>query len=129
MWPRRGGRCDLHAAGYKIDAETAAEADEEAVVHAADTRLEERKGPYGGPSHGFHVGVTRPRHGIAFTTFGSHESNVAVRYLQRLVGARGTDAVPDGRPAEEVAKIGARALREGGMLASADQVVTSARSA
>jgi hypothetical protein len=38
-------------------------------------------------------------------------------------------ALADGLLAEEVAKIVARALREGGMLASADQVVTSARSA
>jgi hypothetical protein len=38
-------------------------------------------------------------------------------------------ALADGLPADEVAKIVARALREGGMLASADQVVTAARSA
>ena len=36
-------------------------------------------------------------------------------------------ALADGLPAEEVAKIVARALRDGGMLASADQVVTAAR--
>jgi hypothetical protein len=38
-------------------------------------------------------------------------------------------ALADGLPADEVAKIVAHALREGGMLASADQVVTAARSA
>jgi hypothetical protein len=37
-------------------------------------------------------------------------------------------ALADGLPAEEIAKIVARALREGGMLASADEVVTAARS-
>jgi hypothetical protein len=38
-------------------------------------------------------------------------------------------ALADGLPADEVAKVVARALREGGMLASADEVVTAARSA
>jgi hypothetical protein len=33
-------------------------------------------------------------------------------------------ALADGLPAEEVAKIVARTLREGGMLATADQVIT-----
>jgi predicted methyltransferase len=37
-------------------------------------------------------------------------------------------ALADGLPADEVAKIVARALREGGMLASADHVVTAGRS-
>jgi hypothetical protein len=37
-------------------------------------------------------------------------------------------ALADGVSAEEVAKIVARALRESGMLASADQVITAARS-
>lgn len=39
------------------------------------------------------------------------------------------DAIAAGLPAEEIAKIVASALREGGMLASADQVVTAARAA
>jgi hypothetical protein len=38
-------------------------------------------------------------------------------------------ALADGLPADEVAKIVARALREGGMLASADDVITAGRSA
>jgi hypothetical protein len=38
-------------------------------------------------------------------------------------------ALTDGVSADEVAKIVARALREGGFLASADQVVTAGRSA
>lgn len=38
-------------------------------------------------------------------------------------------ALADGVSAEEVAKIVARALRDGGMLASADQVVNAGRSA
>jgi hypothetical protein len=38
-------------------------------------------------------------------------------------------ALADGLPAEEVANIVARALREGGMLASADQVATAGRGA
>lgn len=37
------------------------------------------------------------------------------------------DAIAAGVPAEEVAKIVARALREGGMLASADAVTMAAR--
>jgi hypothetical protein len=36
-------------------------------------------------------------------------------------------ALADGLSAEEVAKVVARALREGGVLASADQVVTAGR--
>jgi hypothetical protein len=38
-------------------------------------------------------------------------------------------ALADGLAAEEIAKIVARALREGGMLASAGQVVTAGRAA
>jgi hypothetical protein len=38
------------------------------------------------------------------------------------------DALAAGVGAEEIAKIVAKALREGGMLASADQVVNAARS-
>jgi hypothetical protein len=36
-------------------------------------------------------------------------------------------ALADGLPADEIAKIVARALREGGMLASADLVINAAR--
>jgi hypothetical protein len=53
----------------------------------------------------------------------------------RRVGARARldsdvrSALADGLPADEVAKIVARALHEGGMLASAGQVMTAGRSA
>lgn len=53
----------------------------------------------------------------------------------RRVAARATldgdvrRALADGLSADEVAKIVARTLREGGMLASADEVVTAGRSA